>query len=273
MGEERRGEVSGENEKKAKCRHCGREFVKIRVNQEFCTRNCANLEWQRNNPEKANASTRRHRAKVRADNTVEKTCQKCGKTFKTHSMRIRFCSLECRLAYFKREYMRRRRASERENATKKLVCATCGKTFLSHKTNVLYCSPECYGIGHAKSRKEAQNRRKDKQKAARMHEVVCKHCGTKFTTSKSNKFYCSLECQEANRHGQKKTRAEKPSKETILRHGGLLTPSQMDSVLADLALPAEERFAASQNWTKAMHRYAARVWAEKTGCRVTACNW
>ena len=99
-----------------------------------------------------------------------KTCQFCGKEFKTYFKRRLFCSEEC--FYKSREINR------------EYTCINCGKPFLSKQKDAQYCSKKCFY---------------ESRKVERI-ELICKECGKPFYRKASeikqgSGVCCSTECQ------------------------------------------------------------------------------
>ena len=73
-------------------------------------------------------------------------CRNCGKEFVRERNCQKYCSVQCRDEYYKKE---------NRNLTNKYECKWCGKTFISDRKKK-YCSAEC--------RNKAQHPRKGPKK-------------------------------------------------------------------------------------------------------------
>lgn len=69
-------------------------------------------------------------------------CKECGKKIENPNYRRKFCSPECRLAYFQRVNNEKRRATI---GTRIVKCRICGKEFeVTAKSQKRCCSKECF---------------------------------------------------------------------------------------------------------------------------------
>jgi len=100
-----------------KCQHCGKEFIKWRGNQKFCSAQC------RDNHEKAN--------RPKAQPKPPKVCAQCGQEFIPTNNNQKYCSVVCCEAHW-----------HRSAVEKTLTCKTCGKKF-TDVYNAKYCSKKC----------------------------------------------------------------------------------------------------------------------------------
>ena len=134
---------------KAVCKFCGKEFVKAKYNQAYCSGKCQihanNLRWK---------ETCRMKAAKRV-----LTCCICGKEFAPVHGRVKCCSPECAK---KRRLERSRNARRRQyakikaaNLAERVVrkCELCGKEFtVGRMKQQRFCSTVCnkraYRIKH-----------------------------------------------------------------------------------------------------------------------------
>lgn len=108
-----------------------------------------------------------------------RTCEHCGKEFKTYSRTARFCSRSCKA---------KNQNEQRGCASSEKVCPVCGKSFRAKNTNNIRCSRECY----ASTRRSAIPKPKPEPKPPRIK--VCGVCGAAFVAKTSAKFCQS--CRE-----------------------------------------------------------------------------
>lgn len=108
---------------------------------------------------------------------VEKTCEYCGKAYKTIQKASRFCSNKCRAA--------NRRKTEADAVIK--TCEICGKEFVTNKySGTFTCSRACANVYMHKMKGH---------KIAEDKEAVCIICGNKFTYhGRREKKTCSRTC-------------------------------------------------------------------------------
>lgn len=163
----------------------------IRYSERTCT-NCGCIYIPRSSTQKW------------CDTCLRKTCEYCGKSFhfgkKTKAEKARFCSVECRISWMKREMVGEKAANYRNgNRCKKIKvnCSVCGKEIMREKGqaeswNVHFCSDECRGIYQSKHRRGKNNPRYNRVK------VICEWCEKEFETVPSvrNKVrFCSMKCR------------------------------------------------------------------------------
>lgn len=105
---------------------------------------------------------------------IDRFCLFCGKSVKSLSMRVKYCSQECREKQYIAKYML------------SSVCQLCGKTYMSFKRLRIkqkFCSKQCY-FNSQKKTPEVK---------------VCLGCGKTFTSPRRNKqIFCSHYCYLKN---------------------------------------------------------------------------
>ena len=170
------------------------------------------------------------------------TCQQCGGTGESTGQTPRFCSDECRKQAIlaRHEDLAGQYAGTTTDPAhpawsdpkaRERACAVCGATYRTTATRSKYCSPECCAQAMAarrwtvtctgcgtefestyKAAKRcpacASKRNGDAQRAAwaRKQPVdrICEHCGRPYATrQQNNPRYCSPECGNAARLGQR----------------------------------------------------------------------
>lgn len=99
-----------------KCQHCGKEFVKWRGNQKFCSAKCRN-----------NHAKKPPKVKV----IPPRICLQCGKEFIPTMSTQKYCSEICCEAYWGRRVV-----------VHTMTCKTCGKKF-TDVYKAKYCSKKC----------------------------------------------------------------------------------------------------------------------------------
>jgi len=124
-------------------------------------------------------------------------CKRCGQPFRTHKPRVaKYCSVECRDAWFReksaekrrsrlrtcpdcgldRVKYRQRRCKECEDARRKATCNHCGREYMQQNPHrpQKYCSDEC---------RVAERR-------ARAPKYKCKSCGREFIKHGGSRILC-----------------------------------------------------------------------------------
>ncbi|SIQ57535.1 HNH endonuclease [Bacillus cereus] len=99
-------------------------------------------------------------------------CKSCGIEKESKYKTTKFCSDKCR-----RKYNGKHRGH-------KQMCNQCSEVFYKYKKQD-YCSPECFRNSLKENKKEVERK---------LYCKTCCHCNKEFTTTKSNKVYCSAEC-------------------------------------------------------------------------------
>ncbi len=167
----------------ADCPVCGKEFIKKKASNVYCSRECAGRH---------NVAIALQRKKDKGLKGQEMKCVHCGKLFYVAPYRIseaQFCSLRCKALH--------------EQTLDSAICPICGKsfTFIHSRLNTAkYCSRTCYYKGQLKKGTV---------------EFICKECGKTFLTSPSHKKirkYCSKECMWM---------AKRKSRPTFATNGGM----------------------------------------------------
>lgn len=173
-----------------------------------------------------------------------RACAVCGRAFRPQYAYQKTCSKACSEANDResrrRAYMRHRK------------CPVCGTVFAPDGTRRKYCSAQCaYTAELAKQRARTTR--------------TCIWCGRTFCARSKSQCYCSRAC-----HDGAKCKRERDRYASKARGGGL-TPAQIDRVQADVQLPPAERYAASKEWTPAMHTYARKLYEQHHGL-FSACR-
>jgi predicted nucleic acid-binding Zn ribbon protein len=102
-------------------------------------------------------STRARSKNNRIPVVFTKTCQICGKKFKTRANNAKHCSQECRL-----EARRKRRfASLGPTKTILRLCEKCGKSFETKTTYQKFCSDKCYRLATAERKRVERKKRRE----------------------------------------------------------------------------------------------------------------
>ena len=99
-----------------KCQHCGKEFIKWRGNQKFCSDECRN-----------NHAKKPPKVKV----IPPRICLQCGQEFIPTNNNQKYCSEVCCEAYWGRRVV-----------VHTMTCKTCGKKF-TDVYKAKYCSKKC----------------------------------------------------------------------------------------------------------------------------------
>ena len=212
------------------CVVCGRQFFPRRASQICCGPECRMKRKVQTNREKAREG-QDWRAETRA-------CAVCGHEFRPQYANQKTCSKACSEANDResrrRAYMRHRK------------CPVCGTVFAPDGTRRKYCSAQC-----AYTAELAQQRARTTR--------TCSWCGRTFCARSKSQCYCSRAC-----HDGAKCKRERDRYASKARGGGL-TPAQIERVQADVQIPPSERYAASKDWTPAMHTYARRLYELQYG--------
>lgn len=117
-------------------------------------------------------------------------CYECGKPFwKPDAFRKRYCCPECQRAAYKKEHPKK---EKQPKPMLKKNCEWCGEQFETANPNKKYCSSDC---GY-----EANLKQKREQWAAAYvpKTLICKECGTEFTTEcgDTHSVFCCQACAE-----------------------------------------------------------------------------
>lgn len=219
------------------------------------------------------AAERKYREKRRAARLAELQerlatspihCQRCGAPLDPQRPGRKVYCAECGREVNRektRENMARRyeakKAARREKAwrSETRTCPVCGHSFMPGRYNQAFCSPVCYKANN----NAADSRRRSERRVAARPLVQGPWCGKAFKPANGNQVYCSKECKAgADRKRSRDRYASKAS-------GGGLTDRQIARVKADVQLPPSERYAASKEWTPAMHTYARKLYENHNG--------
>lgn len=168
------------------CEVCGKEFKAKRRTAKTCCRKCSDKLYEQNR-------TVKHKY----------TCEHCGKEFEhTNRKTVKFCSEKCLAEYNKQELFIR----EQERLRLRTIynkCSYCGATFATTKSNVKYCSDDCrilHGKTLAKERYVITSAERLKNNPINKINKRCKECGKHFSTTYSNKIFCSNKCKRKNNY-------------------------------------------------------------------------
>ena len=191
-------------------------------------------------------------------------CQRCGAPLDPQRPGRKVYCAECGREVNRektRENMARRYEARKAAGNEKAwrsetrICLACGRSFAPGRYNQVFCSIVCYKANSS----AADSRRKSARRAAVRPLVQCPWCGKAFKPANGNQVYCSKECKAgADRKRSRDRYASKAS-------GGGLTERQIARVKADVQLPPSERYAASKEWTPAMHTYARKLYENHNG--------
>lgn len=239
-----------------KCRMCGKEFEPGDGHRFLCSDACVQQSYLVKNRK----YQKDRRARIHEEKMTEKVCRHCGKIFVSSNNKKVFCSKECQLAA-KRE-AERAKAKARHDEIRH--CPVCGAAF-NGVMNKRYCSKACGDIAYRREHKE--DRRAYVERLRKSREIVkrCAFCGREFTTTDSRQKFCSRACTRSfNSHG------------TSLRTAascGEMTAKQKAQVESDMRISDPvERYEKSLSWTKAMRRYAMRLYTEQNTMRTVVVN-
>lgn len=184
-------------------------------------------------------------------------CQRCGAPLDPQRPGRKVYCAECGREVNRektRENMARR-YEVRKVVREARTCAICGKAFTPARRNQTYCGRQCACLGHRKQSREWMARLNRERKAQR-EAHACAWCGKEFQPQHGRQVYCSQACyREASRKRDLDRRAPKAI-------GGGLTNRQIAKVQADVRLPPSDRYAASKEWTPAMHAYARKLYEQ-----------
>ena len=127
------------------------------------------------------------------DTIYKKICPVCGKEFETYYSYTKFCSTECRSAYYYNNIKAKKKVYNR-------VCSVCGNTFSTTDKRKIYCSEKC--TDRACKIREKEERRK----AMNATRKVCPTCGKVFKPNVHNQVFCCKRClRKANYQEYKKS--------------------------------------------------------------------
>lgn len=146
------------------CESCGVEVETIRTTTRFCSDRC------------------RLRARKIRENG-RKYCQRCKEPI-AGLQNVVYCSSECREMY---------RISKRTIRLVRIRCLGCSRQKLvRHKRS--YCSPSCNTVAWYQKNKDRLNAAKALKR--NVYSIKCRECGKHFSSTKSNRSYCSYGCGE-----------------------------------------------------------------------------
>lgn len=202
------------------CAKCGKEFEKTSNGAKYCSRECADA---------ANLESRREkRRKKSAILLAPRKCKQCGKTFKPHKVKQKFCCGHCAV--------KAKRAEEMAARTVEKTCLQCGAKFTTSRGDRMFCSSACC-----------------KKHAA----------GEKYKLEHDGRLP-----GRPGRPKKDKGASDGNGKNGSSRKSGMpstpITEEQRRQVLIDLGAPSSERWKRSSKWTPQMHAYARKVWMEKS---------
>ena len=180
------------------CQHCGKNFESRANNAKYCPdcRREVQLEMQRRYYRQSIETRRLYRQTHREyfrdyqrryrqkSNSSAITCKFCGKEFQRHG-NSKYCSDECRRAYFAHLARQRRAATQ-----KLLKCQRCGKEFEKLASNVKYC-PECRPIVSSQQSRDYKAR---KRAARQPVKKTCERCGKPFEVFEDSRRRFCFEC-------------------------------------------------------------------------------
>lgn len=150
-----------QNLTQTRCHGCGQMFTRDRRRRtqppKYCSNRCAN----RTNTQKGKIDT---------------LCVECNLAYKAKTSNNRYCTPECRKTH------NQRKRKERHGTPS--VCGHCHKPYYKLNPGSRYCGLNC--IRAAKQTRE--------QTPTPSYQKTCLVCGTRFTTTYSNKKYCSRSC-------------------------------------------------------------------------------
>ena len=288
------------------CEVCGKEFEQkpgVRP-MRFCSLTCSRrfeTEQRANDPEykarkaardrayaatpegreRLRAAVRKYQAKKRAERlaalqerlaTSPIHCQRCGAPLDPQRPGRKVYCAECgrevnrektrenmALRYEAKKAAREAARTEPVWKSETRTCEVCGSAFVPAMPNQLTCSRKCY---HEKCRDKKRTARAE---SAKVGVRKCAWCGKVFQPSNGRQVYCSIACYMGARQKRERDRCEPKAS------GGGLTLAQIERVKADVQLPPSERYAASKEWTPAMHTYARKLYEQHHGL-FSACR-
>ena len=91
-------------------------------------------------------------------------CAFCGNAFDSHTPFAKFCTPNCRAAFYRQE--------GRENRKRECACENCGTVFTTTRKDVKYCSDSCRYEGHVKNRRIRNAAKHAAEKAKRPDSPV-----------------------------------------------------------------------------------------------------
>lgn len=156
-----------------KCFICGTDFIPKKKTQQCCSAECAN--------KKAHEATKKYYS-----------CKNCGKPFwRQNAFRMKYCSKEC-LADARKKESEKRAALRPQKMNYEKVCEFCSEIFSTPYPNKKYCCESCAYEGMlALKRKQWLDEYVPKT-------IVCKECGTEFTTEcgDTHSVFCCQTCAD-----------------------------------------------------------------------------
>lgn len=167
-----------------KCKYCGREFPNLKGNKEFCTKQCAQASFWRENPD-YQKEWRRSKKEV-----LSVVCKECGGVFDTTNGQRKFCSDKCKVSFHNAH-----RTTTREDLR---ICPICEASFRPmQKTGVgrTYCSTRCRN-------KEMNSRRKAASDRKSWRQAKAKWCGNWIMALERDSFTCQI-CGRKRTPGQR----------------------------------------------------------------------
>jgi len=152
-----------------KCIFCGNVFNrKVMKNVSkilYCSTTC-----------KKKSGHKKYKSKQNDVVIHEKHCKRCGKFFKTKSIRQIFCTEKCR--YEHKNRIKKRNIINGE-------CLKCGKKFVTHIPTKKYCSRRCYKIDHYEYK---------------VYNHKCEWCKKVFKSKRYNTRFCSNKCSSISNY-------------------------------------------------------------------------
>jgi hypothetical protein len=126
------------------CPICQKQFIP-NTSQKYCSKKCRNKNQ--------NDYLKKIKQRKRKEKLKELKCPYCGKLFKQHDLRQKYCSIECQKKYARKKHAKKLKLNKPKQY--ELICKCCGKTFISNNRIRKYCSDTCSKI----KQKELINKR------------------------------------------------------------------------------------------------------------------
>lgn len=180
--------------KKKICEICSKEFIPNKINarlHKYCSIECRLQSYLNKKCEICGADIpirqgQKYRKIKKCPACTKKsypikTCEYCGKKFRTPLPHQKYCSEIC--------YIHASKHYEKK-------CKTCGVTFTAYHKDTLYCSRECYEWDT------------DTPPHKRTFKKICENCGKEFQAVHAKDKFCSRDCREKFYANAKKKTAE-----------------------------------------------------------------